>query len=130
MSFRRLYAQPGSPHCPVQMTLRYFAFLGPDHLGSVVPQCHPADRLKPHPHRSLTYTSAVEDLRFILKKVGVDSAGFSEHSMRRGGATEAAKSGASTAEIQLAGDWASLRTAEKYVDASHKRSKGFNRFLI
>lgn len=72
----------------------------------------------------------MEDLRFILRKIGVDPTGFSEHSMRRGGATEAAKGGASTDEIQIAGDWASLRTAEKYVDASHKRSKNFNRYLI
>ncbi len=86
--------------------------------------------MKPHPLRTLSYSNAVEDFRFLLKKIEVDPHGYSEHSMRRGGATEAAKNGASTDEIQIAGDWANLRTAEKYVDASHKRSKRFNQFLV
>lgn len=112
------------------MTLRYFALLGSDYHGSVVPQCQPSNRMRPHPSRSLTYTNAVEDFRHVLRKLGISPQGYSEHSMRRGGATEAAKNGASTDEIQIAGDWASLRTAEKYVDASHKRSAKFNRYLI
>lgn len=128
--FSRLYAQPGSLNCPVRLTLSYFSFLGLDYQGSVVPQCQPSDRMKPHLTRSLSYTNAVEDLRYILRKIGIDPRGYSEHSMRRGGATEAARSGASTDEIQIAGDWASLRTAEKYVDASYKRSKQFNQYLV
>lgn len=129
-TFRRLYSQPGSPHCPVKLTLAYFAFLGQEYDGSVVPQCQAGDRMKPHSTRVINYTSAVEDLRLVLQRIGVDPEGYSEHSMRRGGATEAAKQGATTGEIQFAGDWSCPRTAEKYVEASHRRLRSFNQYLV
>ncbi len=128
--FRRLYSQPGSPQCPVNLTLQYFASLGPEYSGSVVPQCQPGNRMLPHLDRVINYTSAVEDLRFVLDRAGIVPAGFSEHSMRRGGATEAARRGASTGEIQFAGDWSCPRTAEKYIEASHRRQRAFNQYLI
>ncbi len=127
--YRRLYAQPGSLHCPVNLTLRYFALLG-GHTGSVVPQCQPQDRMKPHPTRVINYTSAIEDFRSVLLSCGVNPAGYSEHSMRRGGATEAARQGASTGEIQFAGDWSCSSTAEKYIDASYRRQRDFNQYLV
>ena len=125
--FRRLYAQPGSPHCPVNLTLVYFARLGSTYSGSVVPQCQPQNRMLPHSTRVVNYTSAIEDLRFVLRSAGINPSGFSEHSMRRGGATEAARCGASTEEIQFAGDWSCPQTAEKYIEASQR---DFNQYLI
>jgi len=126
---RRLYAQPGNPHCPVQLTMRYFTFLG-DHRGSVIPQCSPGDRNKPHPEKVIHYSNASDDLQYVLRLVGVDPKGFSEHSMKRGGATEAAKNGATGEEIQHAGFWTCPRTAEKYVDASNRRQRDFNQYLM
>ena len=128
--FRRLHSQPGSPYCPVNLTLRYFSRLGDGYSGSVVPQCQAGNRQLPHASRVINYTSAIEDLRFVLHQVGIDPTGYSEHSMRRGGATEAARGGASTGEIQFAGDWSCPRTAEKYIEASHRRQHDFNQYLI
>lgn len=78
----------------------------------------------------MSYSNASEDLKYVLQLVGVDPTGFSEHSMKRGGATEAAKRGASGEEIQHGGHWLSRRTAEKYIDASNARQKAFNRYLV
>lgn len=145
--FRRLYAHPGSAHCPVALTLKYFQFLG-GHQGSVVPQCSPANRNVPHASRVLSYTHASDDLQYTLRLVGVDPKGFTEHSMKRGddlcnfdqnkiiwnglfagGATEAARCGATREEIQVAGHWASARTVEKYIEASQVRQRAFNRYF-
>lgn len=75
--------------------------------------------------RIINYTSALEDLRFVLCQVGTDP----EHSMRRGGATEAARRGASTEEVRFAGDWSRSQTAEKYIEASHRRQRDFYNYL-
>ncbi len=125
-----MYAHRGSPHCPVELTKKYFAFLGEGYTGSVVPTCHPGNRNVPHPTKTLAYTNAAEDLQYIIRMVGVDSRGYSEHSMKRGGATEAARHGASREEIQIAGHWVCPRTAERYVDASQIRQKNFNQYLV
>jgi hypothetical protein len=109
--------------------MRYFTFLG-EHRGPVVPQCHPGDRDRPHATRAVTYTNACKDLRYVLSLVGVDPAGYSEHSMKRGGATEAARYGATREEIQNAGHWKCARTVERYIDASHVRQRNFNQYLM
>ncbi len=127
--YRRLYAHPGSAHCPVMLTQKYFEFLG-DHQGSVVPQCSPGNRNKPHPNRSLNYTSASEDLQYTFGMAGINARDYSEHSMKRGGATEAARCGASREEIQIAGHWACPRTVEKYIDASQIRQRAFNQYFL
>lgn len=98
------------------LTKRYFAFLGETWLKSVLPTCQPADRNLPHPTKVLTYTSAREDLQFVLGLIGEDPTGYSEHSSKRGGATEAARLGAPMHDIQLAGQWSSTQTASLYVD--------------
>ena len=59
-----------------------------------MPQCSPGDRDRPHPTRKLSYTNASEDLKYILNLIGIEPKGFGEHSMKRGGATEATKRGA------------------------------------
>ncbi len=113
----------------MEITKKYFAFLG-SHQGSVIPTCQPGDRNLPHPTKVLAYSNASEDLQYTLGIVGVNPRGFSEHSMKRGGATEAARQGATAEEIQIAGHWVCPRTAEKYVDASHHRQIHFNNYLV
>ena len=126
--FSRLYAHPGSANCPLQLTLKYFAFLG--HQGSVVPTCSPGDRNKPHGTKVLSYSNAGNDLHYVLRLVGVDPTGYSEHSMKRGGATEAARRGASREEIQRAGHWVCPRTADRYIDAAHQHQRAFNQYFM
>jgi len=110
------------------MTTEYFEFLN-GHRGFVVPTCHPGDRNKPG-DKPLSYSNATEDLRYVLRLVGVDPTGYSEHSMKRGGATEAARRGASSEEIQHAGHWVNPRTVERYIEASNQRQRAFNQFLV
>jgi len=112
----------------VQLTLRYFAFLD-GHQGSVIPQCSPGDRNKPHPTKASSYTNCSEDLAYLLGLIGENAAGFSEHSFKRGGATEAARCGATREEIKIAGHWACLRTVEKYIEASHRDQRRFNQYF-
>jgi hypothetical protein len=109
--------------------LEYFGFLG-TFRGSVVPQCQANRANSPHESRTLGYTNAIEDLRYVLRLIDVDPRGFSEHSMKRGGATEAAKRGATVGEIQEAGHWTNLQTAEKYVDDSQCRAKNFHQYFL
>ena len=101
-----------------------------EHKGSVVPQCHPGDRDRPHATRVVPYSNASKDFHYVLELVGVNPAGYSEHSMKRGGATEAARCGATRDEIQFAGHWKSARTVERYIDASHVRQRNFNQYLM
>jgi len=114
--------------CPVSLTDAYFRILGPNFQGPVVPLCksgHPnSPSLQPQP-----YSSALKNFRELLRKVNVDPTGYSEHSMRRGGATEASKAGASTQEIQEAGDWHTSKTALKYIHNKMHTNKNFNKFL-
>lgn len=129
-SFRRLYSQPGKETCPLKITTQYFSLLGTNYCGSVIPQCRANDKFSPHPCRIINYTSAIEDLRHVLTLAGIDPSGYSEHSMRRGGATEAARRGATTREIQFAGNWSCPKTAEKYIEASQRRNRDFNKYLV
>jgi len=41
---------------------------------------------------------------------------YTEHSNKRGGATEAANQGMNDDEIQEVGQWTNLATAKKYID--------------
>ena len=75
------------------------------------------------------YTNACNDLRYVLGLVAVDPTGFSEHSMKRGRATEAARCGATRDQIQQAGHWKCPRTVEKYIEASNLRQRNFAQFL-
>jgi hypothetical protein len=72
------------------LTIRYFEFLS-GHEESVIIQCYPGNPNTPHPSRVLSYTNACEDLHYLLRYVDVEPRGFTEHSMKRGGATEAAR---------------------------------------
>ncbi len=77
----------------------------------------------------MSYTNAKEDLHFVLNLVGIDPKGFAEHSMKRGGATEAAKQGASAEDIQVAGDWSHRRTAALYIDHPTSQNQRLRRYL-
>ncbi len=126
--FRRLYSHPESDHCPLKLILEYFKFLGA-HKGSVVPQCQPKDASLPHVVKKIPYTSAMEDLVYCLRSIDIDARGSSEHSMKRGGATEAAKNGATVHEIQVAGHWTNAKTTKNYIEAICL-AKSFCKFFI
>lgn len=120
----------------VRLTTEYFSRLGEEYFqqkgeeytGLCVSLCDPKDPAVPS-GRALTYSNAVQDLHFVLRKVGVDPTGFTEHSMRRGGASEAAKRGATIEEIRCAGGWTSVRIAAKYCEDRREHDRPFRRFL-
>jgi len=76
----------------VRLTTEYFSRLGEEYFqqkgeeytGLCVSLCDPKDPAVPS-GRALTYSNAVQDLHFVLRKVGVDPTGFTEHSMHEEG---------------------------------------------
>ena len=56
----------------------------------------------------VSYTSFTSRLKSLLLAAGVDPAKYSGHSFRRGGATYLHSLGATTLEIQAAGDWKTM----------------------
>ncbi len=77
----------------------------------------------------MSYTNAREDFQYILGRINEDPKGYSQHSMKRGGASEAARRGASATEIQVAGNWTNLRTARRYIDTVQPKNIGLRKFL-
>ena len=67
--------------------------------------------------KALTYASFTNKLKLTLDKCGLDSALFSGHSFRRGGATFALHCGVPSDYIKLQGDWKS-NAYERYLDHS------------
>jgi len=55
--------------------------------------------------------------------------GYTEHSMKRGGASEAALHGASVEELRDAGHWTNVRTAAKYIADTSTSVRRFNSYL-
>jgi len=115
--------------CPVRLTRRYFSFLGELYQGPAIPLCQPSSRFHPNPDAPQQYSSALQDLHHVLRLIKVDPTGYTEHSMRHGGATEAARGGATTEDIRVAGDWGRVQTTEKYIADKLPKAKKFNHFV-
>ena len=73
-------AQPGSPGCPVSFTRKYLSLL-PYDSGFIMPSLKQSI---PDPLSPLKYTTALRDLRYVLRLIGIDPQGYAEHwSLRR-----------------------------------------------
>ena len=77
----------------------------------------------------LSYNTALSDLRNTLRLIGIDPAGYGEHSGRRGGTTAAAAKGASLNELMLQGRWKSESMPRLYTDNAVKCKRKFARRL-
>ena len=77
----------------------------------------------------LSYSTALHDLRNILRLIGLDPSGYGEHSGRRGGTTAAAAKGASLNELMLQGRWKSESMPRLYTDNAVKCKRKFARRL-
>jgi len=55
-------------------------------------------------------------MRMLLDLNGYNGEEYSEHSPRRGMATESAKAGISDSDIQLSGGWQDARSMRLYID--------------
>jgi len=125
---RYLFSNPLAKYCPVAMTSDYFRRLGPGYQGTVIPLCSPSNPNLPAA-KPQGYSSCLQDLHFVLKQAGIEAKTFTEHSMRRGGATEAANHGATVEEITKAGSWSHHKTAELYIDDRTTYQRRFSQFL-
>jgi len=61
----------------------------------------------------------------MLDSVGEEGRLYSEHSMRRGGATQAASQGISDGMILQSGNWYNLQTASNYVAPTVQAAERF-----
>ena len=95
--------------------LKYLEKLG-GHKGSLQPACSPINPQKPSPSRSVSYTVALSNMRNLLELIGYNGDDYSEHSPRRGMATEGASSGMTESEIQISGGWQDQRSMRLYID--------------
>ena len=68
----------------------------------------------------ITYDTAVKDLRRILESAVLQSAGYTEHSSRRGGATAEVAAGVGAFSLQDHGRWGSMSSAQKYVQQGQR----------
>ena len=118
-------SQPGSAWCPVNLTRRYLSLFKGD-LGFLMP---PSKNDIPDTTKSLNYNTALRDLRSILSLIGLDPAGYGEHSGRRGGTTAAAAKGASLDELMIQGRWRSESMPRLYTDNAIKCKRKFARRL-
>ena len=83
----------------------------------------------PDPLKPLKYNTALRDLRSTLCLIGVNPAGYGEHSGRRGGTTAAAAKGASVDELMIQGRWRSESMPRLYTDNALKCKRKFARRL-
>jgi hypothetical protein len=123
-------------YCPVLLTRLYFRRLGDSCLTDssnsyLVPrtQRQTSGHLVADCSRPLSYSTAMEDLRSLLTKLGYCASLYTEHSGKRGGATTAAERGMSEADLQRLGGWKSRAMAAKYTDASVERRLKMSDFL-
>ena len=82
--------QPSFISCPVLFTRKYLSLL-PFDSGFIMPS---TTNSIPDSSSPLSYSTALHDLRSVLRQIGVDPQGYGEHSSRRGGTTAAAAKGA------------------------------------
>ena len=112
-------------YCPVRLTRLYMQRLGrlyaePQSDGYLVPRvrCAKDGSQNSESHQKLSYTTAAEDFKQLLRSAGIPAAHYTEHSGKRGAATTAAEMGVSTTDLQRMGGWASTKMAAKYTDLS------------
>jgi len=97
---------------------------------SLQPSCHPADPNKPHPTREVPYTRALSDLKEFVTQLGYDGDAFSEHSHKRGAATESSSQGISENQIQEQGGWTNIKTTRLYIDKKPNKNHAFIKKLL
>jgi len=119
---------PG-PICPYTLTKRYTSIIGK--TAYLQPYCLASDRTRPDLKKgSIYYTSALADLRNVLTGLGYDGNEFSEHSLKRGVATDSDAAGIPENEIQEEGGWTNVQTTRRYIDKKDTKSVLYTRKLI
>jgi len=125
----RVIGYAGGALCPYDITTRYLTRLAnPD--CSLQPTCLRHDPSMPNLKKTIAYTTALSDLRYVMDTLGYDGQEFSEHSMKRGIATESSSLGMTDHEIQVQGGWSSIETARKYIDKNDTPSITYTQTIL
>jgi hypothetical protein len=102
----------GTPYCPVRLLVLYFRRFGllfgdaaKDETFLLFQLRRAAAETLIIPHRALSYTTATEDLRTLLRSVGVDPTSVTDKSVKMAGVTAAFHGGASTEQVMHIGRW-------------------------
>ena len=107
--------------CPVAFTNKYISCLGivsPEDW--MLPRVNSAGRLQ----IALTkYSTALSDLKALIKESGRDPAVYGEHSGHRGGAMTAFSAGLPWVDIKRLGRWKSDSAVQGYLDPSAEHSR-------
>lgn len=120
-------ARTGTEYCPVLFTETFLAqsgALGRDEAHLVPRLVRYKSGLKAHAHMGISYTTARECFANYIQPVAVDGLNFSTHSMRAGGASEAAASEVEERLISKHGRWKTTKARDGYIkDTLHNRLK-------
>jgi len=118
--------------CAYTLTRKYLEKLSnPNHISvSLQPSCLASDPSKPDLTRVVPYTRALSDLKNFVTQLGYDGDAFSEHSHKRGAATESSSQGLSDNQIQDQGGWTNIRTTRLYIDKKPSKNHAFIKKLL
>ena len=72
---------------------------------------------------TVSYSTALSDLKLLLTSLGYDASQFGEHSGRRGGATAASDAGVDWTDLMSHGRWKSVATPLGYLANSRRRQR-------
>ncbi len=107
-------------NCPVTLLRRYLllARIGSDSPLPILRALHNSNGRKSlqNSAKPISYTRTRELVKSALREAGLDPTHFGLHSMRRGGATTAAKKGVPIHLIQQHGRWKSLSSLQLYIE--------------
>jgi len=95
------------------------------------PYCSASDNSKPDPNKnSINYGISLVDLRYYLTELGYEGDQFSEHSLKRGAATDSDEAGIPETDIQEQGGWTNIKTTRLYIDKKDLKSHAYTLNLI
>jgi len=115
--------------CPYTITSRYISKL--KHSTFLQPYCSASDSGKPDPNKkSINYGISLTDLRYYLTELGYEGDKFSEHSLKRGAATDSDAAGIPETDIQEQGGWTNIKTTRLYIDKKDLKSHAYTLNLI
>ena len=121
-----------SPYCPVRVTRRYFARFGlrfgaaendTSFVNFQLRRQGAGGALATIPAKSLSASTATEDLRKLLTAAGVQVVGLTDKSVKMAGVTAAFESGATPEDVMHAGRWATPAIPLRYKHNSLKFKK-------
>lgn len=122
-----LVARTGTVYCPVGLLDRYLKLSGMQDLSdkfifravsySVKRKVHTLKSANSH----LSYTRTREVMLQAFREIGLDSAKFGTHSLRKGGITQAALNSVPDRLLKKHGRWVSDRSKDKYISEDIKQ---------